>query len=284
MPIATTPNVMRLYPTAQSDLPLRGLYLEERVHELGSQESPFVYANFVTSLDGRIALTAPGDTEPHVPPALTTRSDWQLFQELQSQADCFVTHGGYLRSLASGRLNNILQVGARAGSTYLQDWRQKQGLDTQPGVVVVSASLDFPMPEGVRQDSQRWHIATVQSADRGRVEEWKQRGFEIIFAGSGNTVEGSPLVAALAERGYRSIYLQAGPRILHTMLLDQVLSRLYLTLSHQLIGGEEIHTMLAEHTLGDTGRLALRSLYYHPGAQEATGQFFASFEPQRARA
>lgn len=277
-------NVMRLYPTADSELPLRGLYLEERLHELGSPGSPFVYANFVTSLDGRIALAAPGDAEAFVPPALTTRSDWLLFQELQSQADCFITHGGYLRSLASGRLNNILQVGARAGSTHLLDWREKQGFDRQPGVVVVSASLEFPVPDAVREGEQRWHIVTVPSADKGRVEEWKQRGFEVIVAGSGRTVEGRPLIAALAERGYRSIYLQAGPRILHTMLRDQVLSRLYLTLSHQLIGGEHFHTMLSEETLGGTGQLALRSLYFCPAAQEAAGQFFASFEPQPPRA
>ena len=278
-----TAHVMRLYPTSQSELPLRGLYLEERLHEIGEPGSPFVYANFVTSLDGRIALTSSGDAEPHVPPALTTGSDWQLFQELQAQADCFVTHGGYLRSLAAGRLNNILQVGIGAGSTYLLDWRHKQGLETQPGVVVVSASLDFPLPDTTRESGQRWHIATVRSADRRKVEELKKKGFEIIFAGSENKAEGTPLVRALAERGYRSIYLQAGPRILHTMLLDRVLSRLYLTLSHQLIGGEDIHTMLAEKPLGDTGQLSLRSLYFCPGVQES-GQFFASFEPQPARA
>ena len=47
------------YPPSASALPVRGLYLQERLHELGTPASPLVYASFVSSLDGRIALVDP---------------------------------------------------------------------------------------------------------------------------------------------------------------------------------------------------------------------------------
>jgi riboflavin biosynthesis pyrimidine reductase len=45
------------------------------------------------------------------------------------------------------------------------------------------------------------------------------------------------MIRILAERGYRCLYLLAGPQMLETVLRDGSLSRLYLTMTHQLIGG-----------------------------------------------
>jgi hypothetical protein len=56
---------------------LKGTYLEHAVHRLGSASTPFVYANFVSSLDDRIALAQGGTS--HVPKELTSASDFRLF-------------------------------------------------------------------------------------------------------------------------------------------------------------------------------------------------------------
>src|SRR5262245_39315304 len=105
-------QVLPLYPTPGSVLPAQNLYLNHRLNEAGSAQSPFVYGSFVSSLDGRIAVVEPNDPDQDVLKDLTSSTDFRLFQELQAQADCFITHGGYLRALAAGRLGNVLQIKA----------------------------------------------------------------------------------------------------------------------------------------------------------------------------
>ena len=104
------PTLLQLYPQVR-DTPLRGLYLAHGLHELGLPGLPFVYGDFVTSLDGRIALRDPASDESYLPEALTSTSDLRLLLELHAQADCLITHGGYLRAIARKRLDDILQVG-----------------------------------------------------------------------------------------------------------------------------------------------------------------------------
>src|SRR5689334_25396752 len=105
-----TARILRLYPGPSQESALAGTYLANGVHRLGTLAAPFVYANFVSSLDGRIALQDPGTGESHVPMTLTSGNDFRLLLELQAQADCLITHGGYMRAIAEGRLDDILQV------------------------------------------------------------------------------------------------------------------------------------------------------------------------------
>jgi riboflavin biosynthesis pyrimidine reductase len=270
-------NVQRLFPAPCATVPLGGLYLNLKLHELGTAQQPFVYANFLSSLDGRIALE---DAEgmAYLPKSLTTPDDFRLFLELEAQADCLITHGGYLRSLAAGRLGNILQIGQRPEHADLAAWRVAHGLAPQPAVVIASASLDFPLPESLREHQQTCYIATGANADPAKVDYWRKQGFDVIFAGKERLVEGGPLVRALGEHGLRSIYLIAGPDMLDTMIRDGQLSRLFQTITHQLMGGLAFRTVSPGPEFGTGGHLKLRSLYYDPHSPDDTGQWFAQFE------
>ena len=135
----TSREVVQLFPLPARKRRLEGLYLSESL-PLPTAGAPaneslsppaagapaLVYANFVTSLDGRIAVTDAGGASC-LPEGLTNPRDWRLFQELQAHADCLVTHGGYLRALASGTLGNVLQVGRGAGGEDLARWRGRSG-------------------------------------------------------------------------------------------------------------------------------------------------------------
>jgi riboflavin biosynthesis pyrimidine reductase len=274
-------KVLPLYPEPGPAQPLKGLYLNHRLFEAGSAQSPFVYANFVSSLDGRIALVDPGSGESYLPKGLGGGNDFRLFQELHAQADCLITHGGYLRTLNQRRLGNVLQVGASGDGADLICWRREKGLAEQPAVVIASGTLDFPIPDSIRAHEQTLYIATGQQADPKRVQALRGQGFELIFAGGDKMVEGAPLVEALGRLGYRCLYLIAGPRMLKTMLRDRQLARLYLTLTHCMLGGEQFHTMISGPPLGSAGCLKLRSLYYDQGRPEENGQWFAQFECPR---
>jgi riboflavin biosynthesis pyrimidine reductase len=270
-----TAEILPLYPASSAPRLLQGLYLAHRLHEIGSTTVPFVYGSFVSSLDGRIAV----DDASGVLKGLTSANDFRLFQELHAQADCLITHGGYLRALASGQLGNVLQVNAGGRSADLAQWRKENGLPAQPAIVVASASLEFPLPASIAEHQQRLYIATGRQADPARVEALRERGLHVIFVGEGRMVQGAPLVRALGELGYRCLYLLAGPQMLETMLRDRKLSRLYLTIRHRLLGGEHFHSLIHGPRLDEAGEMTLRGLYHDAGDDEAAAQWFAQFEP-----
>jgi riboflavin biosynthesis pyrimidine reductase len=271
-------TVRQLYPQAR-EVSLRGLYLAHGLHQLGDAGRPFVYGDFVTSLDGRIALRDAISGESHLPEELTSPNDLRLLLELMAQADCLVTNSGYLRAIAERRLDDILQVGTVPGHQDLAAWRQAHGLQPQPAICVASASLQFPIPDSVRQHQQQVFVATGRDSDPGRRRQLEHDTSGVFTAGAGSMVEGRPLVEALAQRGFRSVFLLAGPLVLEAMLRDGVLSRLYVTLTHQLLGGERFRSMIEGPELHAAGRLELAALYLDSTPSNGTGQFFAQFEP-----
>ena len=105
-----TDTVIRLYPQPSREAPLQGLYLDHdlRRHAEGLGR-PFVYSNFVTSLDGRIAVPGPTGSGLIVPKQIANPRDWRLFQELAVQADLIISSGRYLRDYAEGHAEEILR-------------------------------------------------------------------------------------------------------------------------------------------------------------------------------
>jgi len=274
-------QILQLHPQPGPMRDLEGTYLAHNLRALGAPGAPFVYANFVSSLDGRIAVIEPGTGESYTLEDLASSHDWRLFQELQAQADCIVTHGSYLRAVGDGRLPDILQVGVSTQALDIGRWREEHGLTGQPAIAIVSRSLNFPMPRSLERHGQSVHVITGDNASASRVAYWREQGCEVIFAGVGDAVQGAPMIRALDERGYRRVYLMAGPQMLETVLRDRALHRLYLTVTHQLLGGERFHTMIAGPRLAGAGRLKLHTLYYDPAAPKGTGQWLASFDVRR---
>lgn len=271
-------NLLRLYPQPGEKSAIKGLYLAHQVDKLGTPESPFVYANFLSSLDGRIALEDVSQSTTYIPKHLTTASDFRLFMELHAQADCLITHGGYMRALGEGRLGNILQV----RNKDLLEWRRNNDLKTQPAVIIASASLNFPMHKSLHEHAQKVYIATGSNADPERIRYWRDLGYSILITGEDRMVQGTPLIQELSGLNYKSIYLIAGPQMLDTVIRDKQLSRLYLTITHQLLGGKDFRTLLTGSMLGPEGNLILKSMYYDPYSPPGSGQFFMQFELERS--
>lgn len=271
-------KVTRLFPLPAQELPLHGLYLGHDVRGLAAgMGRPLVYTNFVASLDGRIAVPGPTGSGLVVPKQVANDRDWRLFQELAVQADVVISSGRYLRDYASGHAQEILRVYDDPQFADLAEWRVQQGLSRQPDLAVLSASLDFPVPEALLAGGRRVVIFTTEQADPRRVRELEAQAGHVIAAGE-TSVTGDRLVQAMAGLGYRAIYSASGPKVLHLLLAAGVLDRLYLTLANRLLGGEPYSTIVEGPLLDPAAGMHLRTAYLDAAGLDGLGQLFLCYD------
>lgn len=276
-----THMVMRLYPEPIERVPLEELYLQDNLLETNSA-LPCVYTNFISSLDGRIALEHPQTGQVKVPPSITNPRDWRLYQELAAKADVLITSARYLRELAAGTAQDVLPLSHEPAFNHLFSWRKARGLTPQPAVVILSASLDLPLVTLCETLDRSVYIATGEKADANVLEKLKRTGAKILYAGSDKKAEGKKLIAALNGEGFRNIYSIAGPGVLETLLAAGVLDRLYLTQVHRLIGGSSYDTLLEDGLLKPPADFTLQALYYDLPEAGDCGQFFGVYAANRS--
>ena len=272
--------VTRLYPAPGTQHPLEGLYLQHQLHRKGQPDAPFVYSNFITSLDGRIALGSNDSITHTVPAATVNPRDWRLYQELAGQADLLITSGRYFRQSLIGEAQDQLPVGNQAEFSDIREWRLAQGLREQPDIAILSGSLDIPLAALEPYRHRRILVITGETSEQTRVDALQASGIEVLRAGTGILVDGNRMTAQLAALGYRSIYAIAGPAVFYTLLGARVINRLYLTIAQQLLGGDVFDTLTRGPLLTPAQGMSLVSLHHDPQAPAKAGQLFAVFEPQ----
>jgi len=270
-------SITRLFPLPSQEFPLKGLYLSHNLREnkRDSGES-FVYSNYVTSLDGRIAVPHPTKAGMVVPDQITNPRDWRLFQELAVQADILITSGRYLRDYAEGRAQEILRVYDDPQFADLKDWRTERGLSPQPDMAVISGSLDFPVPPALVQGDRNIIVITTSRADPERIKALESQAGKVIIAGEGS-VNGYRLVESLLEMGYRTIYNTTGPKVLHLLLAAGVLDRLYLSFVNRLLGGSPFSSIVEGGLLDPPADFVLNTIYLDPHALNGLGQLLTSY-------
>ena len=271
-------NIWQLYPTPAREIALSGLYLN---HDLRGQHEalgrPFVYTNYVTSIDGRIAIPRPEGQGMMVPKETANDRDWRLFQELAVQADVIISSGRYLRDYAEGKAQEILRVYDEPRFADLGRWRAERGLPDYPDLAIVSGSLDFPVPPFLTEGGRRVTVITPAAADAARRGKLEKEGARVVEAGRSD-VTGAAAIAALGELGYRTIYMATGPRVHHLLLADNALDRLYTTVAHRLLGGQPFSSLVEGDLLRPAVGMRLNCLYFDPHALDGLGQQFVCYE------
>lgn len=270
-------NIIKYYPEPVEHLPLIGAYLAHDIrYQTRSLNRPYVYANFVTSIDGRIAVPRVNSKSLTVPKNITNERDWRLFQELAAQADLIISSGRYLREWAAGHAQEILQVDDPR-FIDLRKWREAQGLSPQPDIAIVSRSLKFPIPDVLTAGGRKVIVFTVTNPDPLRTKDIETHAGQVFIAGD-KKVEGDKLVEYLNQLGYKFVYSAAGPKILHLLLADRVLNRLYLTYANRILGGENFSTIVDGNYFDYPINFNLSSLYYDPEGLDGLGQIFAAYD------
>ena len=272
-------SILQLYPPSEQKRPLRGLYLNHNIRQQATQDKPFVYTNFVTSLDGRISIPDLDQGNQKVPPQIINDRDWRLFQELALQADIVITSGRYLRDYAAGKAQEILRIYDDPNFADIHDWRAEQGLSPQPDLAVISGSLNFPIPETLTANNRKVVIFTTAQSDASKRASLEAQAGQVFIAGE-EKVNGRKLVNQLHQLGYNVIYSGTGPKVHHLLLETQVLDRLYLTFAGRLLGSNPFSSIVEGELLEPAIDMKLNTMYYDTLGLDGLGQLFASYNCQ----
>ena len=271
-------DILELYPDSGRRHRLHGLYLDQELAHASDTGQPFIYSNFIASLDGRIALPGAGKHSHQVPPAIANARDWRLFQELAAQADLLITSARYFRQAASQEAQAELPLGTSPEFADLRDWRVAQGLSPQPDIAIFSASLDIPQSALEYYRERKLFLITGATADPAKLERLiADSDLQVIICGSGDLVDATQLRDRLAEHGYRRIYAIAGPSVLRTLAAGGALDRLYHTTAHCLLGGTEFDTFVWGEELQPAVNMPLQAMYLDPLAPAGIGQTLAIY-------
>lgn len=270
-------SITQLYPLPGGERPLEGTYLSHNLHLQHKTDGPFVYSNFVVSLDGRIAISSDHSDGLTVPESTSNDRDWRLFQELAAQADLIITSGRYLRDWAQGKAQEILQVDDPQFAD-LRHWREAHGLRPQADIAVISQSLDFPVPDILTAGGRKTTIFTTADPDPIRMREIEKHTGQVIIAGNRQSVNGEAMIGHMANLGYRTIYSASGPKILRMLLASNVLNRLYITHAHRILGGDPFASIVEGKQLEPAVNMKLNSLFLDATGLDGLGQLFSVYD------
>jgi riboflavin biosynthesis pyrimidine reductase len=213
---------------------LPGSALTPRLEELYGGplgfDEPCVYANFVSSLDGVVAI-------PSVP-----RSNELISKG--SEGDRFVM--GVLRALADVVLTGAGTATVWPRASWMPDGmyppaasdfaelRSSLGVDAQPEVAILTGSGSIDPSHPVLEAG-----ALVLTSDQGaaRLKDRLPAASTVVSLGAQPELDPHVVIAVLRERGHDSILSEAGPRGFGSLVQAGLVDELFLTVS-PLIAGE----------------------------------------------
>jgi riboflavin-specific deaminase-like protein len=207
-----------------------------RPRERAPADRPFVFANMISTADGRAA--SGGTTE-----ALGGDADLELLLELRAIADAVLIGPGTLSAEGYDRL---------VRSAERRERRIAAGLAPDPLAVVISRSGNVPFEAGLFQAPQQ-PVLVYTSADVALSADVPAR-LEIA------KLEDLTPAAALADlraRGIRALLCEGGPTLLGALLAAGLVDELFLTLAPLLTGEEDAPQIVAGGRLPAPAKLEL---------------------------
>ncbi|CAM5564286.1 RibD family protein [Streptomyces aurantiogriseus] len=191
---------------------------------------PCVYANFVTSIDGVVAL---GPEHPSSGSAISGRepADRFVMGLLRACADAVLIGAGTLRATPRHRWTpDYVCPHAAPGFAEL---RRNLRRATQPELVVVTASGDLPTQHPALQSGA---LVTTTPDGARRLEGRLPAACTVLTTGEGPTVRLADVLAALHAHGHTAVLTEGGPHLIGSLLSEDLLDELFLTTSPVLAG------------------------------------------------
>jgi len=207
---------------------------------LGFQR-PRVFANFVTSVDGVVALPEPTESGHII--SKSSRADRFVMGLLRACADTVLVGAGTFRKTRGAlfRADAIYPDGAAA----FAELRERLGLPREPRFVVVTRSGTIDPGEPALEGALVVTSRVGEAALRGRVSP----NTEIVALGA-DTLLLTDVVALLRKRGTVLLLTEGGPSLFAEAARAKLVDELFVTTSPSLFGrfGGDRRKSLADGT------------------------------------
>jgi riboflavin biosynthesis pyrimidine reductase len=188
-------------------------------------DEPCVYANFVQTIDGIVAIPEVEGSNALV--ADESDDDKHLMGLLRAFADVVLIGAGTLLASPTGRWRPA-GVYPKAKEAFAE-LRARRGRPEHPAVAVVTTGASLDTSHRVLEDALVLTTAAGGELLRDVVPN-------IVVVNDGDWVDLRTAISVLHARGYPLVLAEAGPTTFGTLLADRLVDELFLTISPVLAG------------------------------------------------
>jgi riboflavin biosynthesis pyrimidine reductase len=188
----------------------------------------WVYANFVSTLDGVVAL--PGVAGSNRLIADASEADRLVMGLLRACADVVLIGAGTLRG--SPRAVWTAESAYPDAAPAFAELRAGLGLQEHPDIAIITSGTDLPSNHPILE-RQPIILTTADGAER--LEPLLPTA-QVVSVSAGNRVELPAAVDALRARGYGRILSESGPHLFGSLVAAQLVDELFLTVSPLVAG------------------------------------------------
>jgi riboflavin biosynthesis pyrimidine reductase len=223
---------------------------------------PCLYANFVSTIDGVVAVPSVPRSNQLV--AQDSAGDRFVMGLLRASADCVLVGAGTLAASPRGTW-----LGERVfppAADAFAELRRDRGQEPQPEIAILTGRGSIDPEHAVLAPG-----AVVLTSDEGarQLAGRLRETVEVVALGAGPRIDAGRVVAVLHDRGHRWILSEAGPHTFGSLVAIGAADALFLTISPLLLGdhGESPRFGLVEGAdlLPDGVRAELQSVRRHEG-------------------
>ncbi len=190
---------------------------------------PALYANFVSSIDGVVALATGAESGQLI--SGSSEPDRFVMGLLRAAADAVLVGAGTFRKV-SRALWHADSIYPAAGDLFAE-LRRQLGLRPHPLLVVVSASGDINPRHPALEDA----LIVTTPAGEARLRGGLPAGARIIAAEA--PIQCRALLDRLRAEGLQSILTEGGPSLVGELFRDGLIDELFLTVAPRLFGRHE---------------------------------------------
>jgi riboflavin biosynthesis pyrimidine reductase len=190
-------------------------------------DGPRVYANFVETIDGVVAMQGVARSNALV--ADESEADKFVMGLLRALADVVVIGSGTMLASPKGTWRADKVYPAASGA--FAELRRRLGKPERPAVAIVTAGRSFDPTHPILEQG-----ATVLTTARAAAELVVPRASEVVAVNDGDRVDAAGAIAALRARGHGAILSEGGPTLFTSFVVAGVVDELFLTVSPLLAG------------------------------------------------
>jgi riboflavin biosynthesis pyrimidine reductase len=186
---------------------------------------PRLYANFVETLDGVVAI--PDLEKSNALVADDSDADRFVMGLLRACADAVLVGAGTLLASPKGtwRPERVYPRAADGFAALREEW----GMPERPAVAVVSSGASLDPRHPVLQDA----VLLTTAAGAEALDDVLP---DVVAVNDGDWVDLRAAVAVLRARGHERVLSEAGPHVFGSLLADALVDELFLTVSPVLAG------------------------------------------------